>query len=113
MPNIIEGHYTLGVHLKTDWIVIGEATETHDGEQIKMCYLCGEVVERQTIPAFGSDKYLGDADGDGIVNTIDLAIVKLYLVGSTDKINSFADMDNSGSIDITDLGKLKLKLSGS
>ncbi len=109
---IVNGAYTLGVHLKTDWIVVREATETHDGEQIKRCFLCGEVVERQTILAFGGDKYLGDANGNGIVDTSDLAVVKLFLAGSSEEINSFADINKNGVVDTADLGELKLKLSG-
>ncbi len=115
LENVVEGSYTLGVeivHLTTDWEIVKEATETKDGEKVKYCFFCAEVVERQTIPAFGGDNYLGDADGNGKVETSDLAVVKLFLAGNSHTINSFADMNKDGTINTADLGELKLKLSG-
>lgn len=55
---------------------------------------------------------LGDVNGDGSVNTVDLGILKLHLAGDGQQLSSGADMDNSKVIDIVDLGLLKLKLAG-
>ncbi len=54
----------------------------------------------------------GDVDGDGTVNTSDLAALKLYLAGEMDGIGKGADMDNNANVDTGDLAALKLKLSG-
>lgn len=58
---------------------------------------------------------LGDIDGDTLVNTSDLAVMKLYLAGAKtldDADKSCADIDKSGTVDTTDLAKLKLYLAG-
>lgn len=55
---------------------------------------------------------LGDLNSDGNVNTNDLAVMKLFLVGR-DEADEFAgDMNGDGKIDTTDLAVLKLKLVG-
>lgn len=57
------------------------------------------------------EQITGDVDGDGAVNTIDLAKLKLYLSGDIHQtING--DVDGDLSVDIIDLGVLKLILSG-
>lgn len=112
MSGVIEGSYTLGVeivHLTTDWEIITEPTETTEGERVKYCFFCAEIVERQTIPSL-SDGVRGDADGNGVVNTNDLAILKLHLVGKIENINILADLNRDGKFDTADLANLKLLL---
>jgi hypothetical protein len=55
---------------------------------------------------------IGDADGNGVVNTSDLATLKLYLAGSVTEINNLVDFNNDTFIDTTDLASLKLHLAG-
>lgn len=60
-------------------------------------------------------KLLGDINDDGLVNTTDLAQLKLYLVGATtftDKQLAVADVSQSGAVDTTDLALMKLYLAG-
>jgi hypothetical protein len=113
---VVEGSYTLGIdihHQFTDWEIVKEATETEDGEKVKFCYYCAEIVERQTIPAFGDIVVvLGDANGDNAVDTTDLAVLKLYLAGMQKDINMGVDMNVDYKVDTTDLAGLKLKLAG-
>lgn len=54
----------------------------------------------------------GDANGDGKIDTADLAQLKLHLAGLNDDINDFADFDKNGEINTTDLASLKLYLAG-
>ena len=112
--NVIVGSYTLvpGIHLLTDWEIIREATETIDGEMVRLCYFCGEVVERRSIPALSSSELLGDADGNGVTNASDLAVVKIYLATQNGEISQRADFNGDGVINTTDLASLKLKLAG-
>lgn len=58
---------------------------------------------------------LGDLNGDNLVNTVDLAVMKLYLVGLSqlDEAGMFAgDFNNDKQINTTDLAILKLMLVG-
>ncbi|MBR2043490.1 MAG: hypothetical protein IJ946_04040 [Clostridia bacterium] len=108
----VDGYYTLGVHIPTDWEVIREATKTEEGEKIKRCYICGDVIERQSIPALGDYKQ-GDLDGDDEVNTSDLAGMKLYLAGTLKDINVMAaDLNADQYVNTSDLATLKLFLAG-
>ena len=114
LHNVVEGEYVLGVdikHLSTDWEIIKNPTETEDGEKVKFCYYCADIVERQTIPALSS-VVLGDANSDRDINTTDLAVLKLYLAGINKEIGIGADMDRDGAINTKDLATLKLKLAG-
>lgn len=53
----------------------------------------------------------GDANGDGIINTIDLAALKLYLAGASAEIGALADYNGDSVIDTIDLASLKLYLA--
>lgn len=53
----------------------------------------------------------GDCNGDGSVNTTDLAVLKLFLAGEGD-ITSAGDINGDGEINTTDLAELKLLLAG-
>ncbi|MBR2044091.1 MAG: hypothetical protein IJ946_07105 [Clostridia bacterium] len=57
----------------------------------------------------------GDCDNDKMVNTTDLAMLKLYLAGVMDDVELFGanfDCDSEGVINTTDLAELKLYLAG-
>ena len=53
----------------------------------------------------------GDCNGDGEINTVDLANLKLYLAG-LGEIGNNADMNGDGNVDTVDLAQLKLSLAG-
>lgn len=111
---VIEGTYTLGVeilHLYTEWEVIKQPTQTEDGEKVKYCYFCGEIVERQSIPSLSAVVF-GDANGDGKVDTTDLASLKLFLANIDKNIDAGGDLNSDGKVDTVDLAELKLKLAG-
>lgn len=52
----------------------------------------------------------GDVDGDGVVNTTDLAALKLILAELAEK-TAGADVDGDGSVNTSDLAKIKLMLA--
>lgn len=54
----------------------------------------------------------GDVNGEGSVDTTDLAALKLFLAGASDDVSAGADSDGNGSIDTGDLATLKLMLAG-
>ncbi|MBR2043150.1 MAG: hypothetical protein IJ946_02295 [Clostridia bacterium] len=54
----------------------------------------------------------GDCNGDGEVDTTDLAVLKLYLAGVNDTIGEGADIDKNQKLDTGDLATLKLFLAG-
>lgn len=54
----------------------------------------------------------GDVDGNGKIDTTDLALLKLYLAGLNDGISDFADYDKDGEVSTSDLASLKLYLAG-
>jgi hypothetical protein len=53
----------------------------------------------------------GDCNGDGEINTVDLANLKLYLAG-LGEIGNNADINGDGNVDTVDLAQLKLTLAG-
>ena len=53
----------------------------------------------------------GDCNGDGEINTVDLANLKLYLAG-LGEIGNNADMNGDGKVDTVDLAQLKLTWAG-
>lgn len=112
MQNVITGSYTMGVHLPTDWETVKEATQEEDGERVKYCYFCGDVIERQSIPSLFESALMGDADGNGHTDTSDLAVVKIFLANGNGEINMYADFNKDGIINTLDLASLKLKLAG-
>lgn len=56
----------------------------------------------------------GDVDGNGTIQTADMATLKLYLAGVSglDVIFVGADMDKNSVVNVTDLANLKLYLAG-
>ncbi len=55
---------------------------------------------------------LGDLNGDGSVDTVDLAALKLFLAGLTQIDERVGDINLDGVADAVDLAALKLKLAG-
>ena len=55
---------------------------------------------------------LGDVNGDGEIDTTDLAQLKLFLAKPEAEVGEGADLNDDGSIDTSDLAMLKLKLAG-
>lgn len=55
---------------------------------------------------------IGDVDGDGEVNTTDLAALKLHLAGTLEEVEAGADLNDDGSVDTSDLAALKILLAG-
>lgn len=53
----------------------------------------------------------GDVNGDGKVNTTDLANLKLHLVNSSYEVTGFADYNSDSFINTTDLALLKIFLA--
>ncbi len=61
----------------------------------------------------GSEIQTGDVNSDGMVNALDLAVLKMYLLGGSAAIDrSAADMNSDGSIDAIDMILLKQLLLG-
>ena len=58
-----------------------------------------------------SSAALGDVNGDGEVNTVDLAELKLFLAGLSE-VQGNADLNDDKKIDTADLAELKLQLAG-
>ena len=54
----------------------------------------------------------GDVNGDGVVDTVDLAELKLKLAGLKDEVKGNADCNDDGNVDTSDLAGLKLMLAG-
>lgn len=54
----------------------------------------------------------GDVNGDDLIDTTDLALLKLYLVDARDTVKSGADIDFDKTIGANDLALLKLYLAG-
>lgn len=54
---------------------------------------------------------LGDTNGNGKVDTVDLAIMKLYLAGMGELDEIASDMNADQKVDTSDLAMLKLKLA--
>lgn len=53
----------------------------------------------------------GDANGDGKINTTDLAALKIHLVDSSYEVTGFADYNGDSFINTTDLALLKIFLA--
>jgi hypothetical protein len=69
------------------------------------------VVKTEEAPLY----IIGDLDGDGNVNTTDLATMKLFLAGISELDGTgllAGDLDGDGNVNTTDLASLKLKLAG-
>jgi len=58
-----------------------------------------------------SSAVLGDVNGDGEVDTVDLAEIKLFLAGLSE-VQGNADLNDDKKIDTVDLANLKLQLAG-
>ena len=79
------------------------------------CETCGytKTEEIEELPPLGNKR--GDANGDGKINIVDLALIRKHLLGKgsiDDKNFSGADINGNGKIDITDLALLRKHLLG-
>ena len=95
-------------HSFGDWTVVKEATEAENGEKQRVCMGCGET-EREEIPRLG---VVGDADGNGVVNVLDLVCLRQYLARwgvAIQLVN--ADCDGNGVINTLDLVLLRQYLA--
>lgn len=94
--------------------LIGEGDATFTAYEITYAdneeYYLGE----QSLSFAVHNVVAGDVDGNGVIQTADLATLKLYLAGIGDIFVAFAgaDMNANGQIDTTDLANLKLHLAG-
>ncbi len=86
---------------------------THSAYAV-VTYADGKTVQSSTIDFTVEDQIKilrGDANGDGKVDAVDLAVLKLYLAGLNDDVK-YADCNNDDKIDAVDLAILKLILAG-
>ena len=106
----IYSNYKTGEFIKEKYVICSDGHGTFadwrdfGSGRIYDCLLCGELLDY-------SYEIAGDADGNGVVDILDLATLKLALAGVYD-CTVFSDIDKDGSIDVVDLATLKLKLIG-
>ena len=50
-------------HVPDDWEIVKDATEITDGQRVRKCIYCDEVIASETIPATGSVDSVTNADG--------------------------------------------------
>ncbi len=99
-------------HAIEKWVTSKEATMFTPGLKELYCDVCLKVLEEYEIPKLSIPYGAGDTDGDGKVNTTDLALLKLKLAGinKTATANG-ADFNKDGNVDSLDLALLKLYLA--
>ena len=68
--------------------------DTYDGEYNDVFLRCSDIVI--------SLNY-GDTDGNGVINTVDLTLIRQYLADSATVVSGGADVDGNGMIDTRDL----------
>lgn len=106
----IRNNYTAGNFIEEEYVICSDghgdfaAWRVLGSGQVYDCSLCGAVFDF-------TDEISGDANGDGTVNTLDLAVLKLALAGVSG-CRALVDMDKNGVVDTVDLANLKLKLAG-
>jgi hypothetical protein len=74
-------------------------------------YVDGKTLQSEEISFDALKGILGDVNGDGKVDTVDLAQLKLYLAGLGEDVEN-ADFNNDKKVDTVDLAELKLFLAG-
>ena len=88
--------------------MVKEATETEEGQKRRTCAGCGQT-ETEVLPRLG---IVGDVDGNGTVNILDLVRLRQYLADWDVTIQPVgADCDGNGKIDILDLVRLRQYLA--
>ena len=100
-------------------------TETYTFKTKRMCEseitvtnaLCADTAEYEFSDASLSftvkEIAVGDVNKDTVINTVDLALLKLHLAGAGAVINTeYSDMNNDSKVDTSDLALLKLYLAG-
>ncbi len=109
--NVFTAYYPLG------WVVTAPVVITLDGAPVLWNDEQGNKVTEFDV---GGVYYIrlnskGDLNADGAVSTMDLSLIKLYLVEAIDGdgINmENADINSNGKIDIIDMGVIKRYLAG-
>ena len=95
-------------HRFGDWTVVKEATETEEGQKQRTCASCSQT-ETETISSLS---IVGDVDGNGTVNLLDLLRLRQSLAGWDVTIQPVgADCDGDGKINILDLIRLRQYLA--
>ncbi len=108
-----EGYVTIPNEIPTgtDFVFKGWSTEKNGTVQ----YTAGikyKFTSSVTLYAVWAAVTVGDVSGDGVVNTTDLAVMKLALSGDATVELTVGDFNCDGSFDTTDLAQLKLYLAG-
>lgn len=76
-----------------------------EGDTEPLRYVCAVFEEDQ-----GSDKLIGDANGDGSVDVLDAATIQKYAAGKTsltDEQQYVADVNNDNSVDVLDAAEIQ------
>ena len=74
---------------------------THsDGNRTRICRNCEK---KETVK-------VGDINGDGVIDTLDLMTLRAYLAGKIETISSAADINGDGTVDALDLAILRKML---
>ncbi len=90
-------------HTRSEWITDTPATATENGSKHIECTVCHKVLETATIPKTG--RPVGDANGDGKIDTNDAIAVMRYdalLETLSDEAIAAADVNGDGKVDIID-----------
>jgi endo-1,4-beta-xylanase len=84
------------------------------GDTVNVYMDLGTVLSVELVNSVNGDTYsVGDINKDGEVNASDLVLLKKYLLGITDTIDSeLADMNSNGEVDVVDLLLLKKVILG-
>ncbi len=98
------------IHPDSEWVVVKEATGWSDGSEERKCLLCREVLESRVLPATGSGFPKGDADCNGEVNVVDLALLKKSVAGISAQMDF--DLNGDKKTDVVDLALLKKFVAG-
>jgi hypothetical protein len=102
-------------YLSLRWKYTGQRIDPGDVLQTTLTLYVSRYIEGISSFSFlilvtGSDRLLGDVDGDGIVNIFDVKKVKLALAGCI--VEPGADIDGDGKVTTFDLKKVKVILAG-
>lgn len=106
------------LHEFTDWKVSLKPTEITKGKETRKCKLCDYVEERpiDKLPnKNGSDKLIGDADGNGKITATDARLVLQVVAGlknKTELIFENSDVNNDNQISATDARKILQIVAG-
>ncbi len=99
-------------HAIEKWMTYEEATMFKTGHKVLYCDICLEILDEYEIPKLPIPYGAGDVNGDSLVNSADLAVLKFYLAGiKSVAVANGADFDQNNKVDALDLALLKLYLA--